>query len=201
MVNHLKPCRAFRSQPLVLRHDKGKSSFLCPLEQQIIAILGSLELEVKSLSKLTPARSTVEEAICLIHETHIAQDALIANTVLRENGICCRELFSRTMLSTLRRGNSTFPLPLAGGGRRAGDFAWQNLVICKKVRDVCREMRAVNGDPIMWVHSCPTVPIVQHLRRVCCGLWTGTMSVTHVAVRVGRKSTGCRAKRIPVSAD
>ena len=61
--------------------------------------------------EFTPARATVEAAICRIHETHIAQVALIANTVLRENGICCRELFSRTMLSTLRRGNSTFPLP------------------------------------------------------------------------------------------
>ena len=43
MVNHLKCCRAFRSQPLVLRHDKGKSSVLRPLEKQIIASLESLE--------------------------------------------------------------------------------------------------------------------------------------------------------------
>ena len=61
--------------------------------------------------EFTPARATVEAAICRVDETYITQIALVANTVLRENGICCRELFSQTMLSTLRRGNSTFPLP------------------------------------------------------------------------------------------
>ena len=61
--------------------------------------------------EFTPARATVEAAICHVHETYITQVALIAKTVMRENGICCRELFSRTMLSALRRGKSTFPLP------------------------------------------------------------------------------------------
>ena len=41
----------------------------------------------------TPARTTIKMAICLIHKTYIVQVALIAKTLLRENGSCCRELF------------------------------------------------------------------------------------------------------------